>query len=69
MKETLLKSNEELRTYRENAWREFNNTMNNYYKKDVCRGDVIQTGKKIDLIISGINRRIQTNNKLLSLLP
>ena len=69
MKEMLLKSNEELRTYRENAWREFNNTMNNYYKKDVCRGDVIQTGKKIDLIISGINRRIQTNNKLLSLLP
>ena len=69
MKETLLKSNEELRTYRENAWREFNNTMNNYYKKDVCRGDVIQTGKKIDLILSGINRRIQTNNKLLSLLP
>ena len=69
MKETLLKSNEELRTYRENAWREFNNTMNNYYKKDVCRGDVIQTGKKIDLIISSINRRIQTNNKLLSLLP
>ena len=69
MKETLLKSNEELRTYRENAWREFNNTMNNYYKKDVCRGDVIQTGKKIDLIISGINRRIQTNNTLLSLLP
>ena len=69
MKETLLKSNEELRTYRENAWREFNNTMNNYYKKDVCRGDVIQTAKKIDLILSGINRRIQTNNTLLSLLP
>ena len=69
MKETLLKSNEELRTYRENAWKEFNATMNDYYKKDICRGDVIQTGKKIDLILSGINRRIQTNNKLLSLLP
>lgn len=69
MKETLLKSNEELRTYRENAWKEFNATMNYYYKKDICRGDVIQTGKKIDLILSGINRRIQTNNTLLSLLP
>ena len=69
MKETLLKSNEELRTYRENAWREFNKAMNYYYKKDICRGDVIQTGKKIDLILSGINRRIQTNNTLLSLLP
>ena len=69
MKETLLKSNEELRTYRANAWKEFNATMNNYYKKDVCREDVIQTAEKIDLIISGINRRIQTNNTLLSLLP
>ena len=45
MKEMLLKSNEELRTYRENAWREFNATMNGYYKKDMCREDAIQTAK------------------------
>ena len=68
MKETLLKSNEELRTYRENAWREFNNTMNDYYKKDICRGDMIQTAKKIDLILASIDRGLKRNNKFLSLL-
>ena len=62
MKETLLKSNEELRTYRENAWREFNNTMNDYYKKDVCRGDVIQTAEKIDIILAGIDRELKKKN-------
>ena len=69
MKEMLLKANEELRTYRANAWKEFNATMNDYYKKDVCRGDMIQTAKKIDLILAGIDRELKKNNELLSVLP
>ena len=68
MKETLLKSNEELRTYRENAWKEFNASMNDYYKKDICRADMIQTAKKIDLILASIDRGLKRNNKFLSLL-
>ena len=69
MKEMLLKSNEELRTYKANCWREFNHYMNDYYKKDVCRGDMIQTAKKIDLILAGIDRELKKNNELLSVLP
>ena len=69
MKQVLLRVNEELRTYRANAWKEFNATMNYYYKNDICRESMVRTAKTIDIILAGIDRELKKNNELLSVLP